>query len=385
MLKKFPFLLAAGVVLSFSPVAFAQPVFGPAVNMGPKINTASYEMDPFLTANGKKLFFSDGADIWFSEMTDTGWTNAKKLGPQINYNIFFQRSPSVSPDGQKLYYVDAERDGYNWDIWVSIWDSSIGDWSTPQNLDVPVNTPGDEFSARIAPDGRHLYFTSQYVNLRYGLYVSEWNGTNWTQPVYLGDNANQCSPEYPSVTADRNWLYFHCFVDDGISTLVSEWTDSSWGPPIDLRPQLGGNTGWPFIVASGDSLIFSGWETEFSGYGGWDLFVAQRISTSIDDSGAIPLLPKAFELYQNYPNPFNARTKIRFFVSKTVNDRADITVFNLLGLPVRHLIRTEVIRDQREIEWDGTDDEGKGVSTGIYFIRLKVGNEFAVKRAIFVK
>ncbi len=175
MLKKCALLTAGGMVLLLSGVVFSQqPVFGPAVNMGPKINSASHELDPFLTSDGKKFFFSSGADIWFSEMTDTGWTQARMLGPQINYGINLQTSPSISPDGQKLYYVDASRGGFSWDIWVSTWDSSLNDWGTPQNVGWPVNTPGVEYSARIGPDGVHLYFSSSVANgeNRCGLYVS---------------------------------------------------------------------------------------------------------------------------------------------------------------------------------------------------------------------
>ncbi|HLG93316.1 MAG TPA: T9SS type A sorting domain-containing protein [candidate division Zixibacteria bacterium] len=377
------FLIVGGLVPSgVEGVAFSQPIFGPPVNLGPKINTAFNQLDPFLAADGKKLFFSNGADIWFSEMTDTGWTNAKKLGPQINYSIFFQISPSVSPDGQKLYYVDAERNGTNWDIWVSTWDSNLSDWGTPENLGPPVNTPGVEFSARIAPDGRHLYFSSSYV--QEGLFVTEWDGNSWSMPVYLGDNVSLMSADYPSVTADGRWLYFRAW-PDGETVMASPWTDTGWGTAFNLASRFGRGISYPYITPSGDSLLFCGWERYFPGYGNWDIFVAERISTPVDDSNRVPPLPTTFELYPCYPNPFNSRTKIRFFVSKGLSGRVDVTIFNLLGVPVRQLVRKEAMNGPREVEWDGTDDNGKEMSSGVYFIRLKVGSEFVVKRATFLK
>ncbi|HLG94559.1 MAG TPA: T9SS type A sorting domain-containing protein [candidate division Zixibacteria bacterium] len=369
-------------LLALTSLSFSQPVFAPPVNLGPKINTPSTEADPFLTADGKKLFYSNGVDIWFSEMTDTGWTNGKRLGPQINYSIFFQRDPSVSPDGQKLYYIDAERDGYNWDIWVSTWDSSLSDWGAPQNLGPSVNTPGDEFSAQISPDGRHLYFTSYYFNLRCGMYVSEWDGSGWSQPVYLGDNVSCGSEEHPSITADGLWLYLDKYVGGATqSVFVSTWTDSGWSQPIDLRDRLGSHGVAPFITPSADSLFFA--TSELGGYGGPDIFVAEVIATDVPEPPKS--VPRSFELYQNYPNPFNSQTKIKFFVSRSLNGLISVKIYNILGAPVRHLIREEVIYGQKEIEWDGIDDWGRQVGSGIYFIQLKIGDKSAVKKAILLK
>ncbi|HXF49316.1 MAG TPA: hypothetical protein VNL73_07825 [Verrucomicrobiae bacterium] len=276
-------IISAGLLfLALASLSIGQqPVFGPPVNLGPRINTASHELDPFLTADGKKLFFSDGADIWFSEWLNNNWTQAVRLGPQINYGIHLQTSPSVSPDGQKLYYVDASRDGYWWDIWVSTWDSSTNNWGTAQHLDYPINTPGVEFSARMGPDGQKLYLSTSYCcdslypDGRCGFYVSEWNGNSWSLPEFLGGGQCEVS-QYPSITADLQELYYYQYVSDGTSTFVNCWKQSGWGPQIDLRSQLGGNTGSSYITPSGDSLFFTGC-ADFSGFGGCDIWMARRM------------------------------------------------------------------------------------------------------------
>jgi Tol biopolymer transport system component len=387
MPKKFALLAAIGIVLLLSPVAFSQPVFDTPVNLGPKINTSAYEADPFLTADGKKLFFVRDLGIWWAEWTDTGWTNSQIIGPQINVGGWFKQSPSVSPDGQKLYYVDAARGGYNWDIWVSTWDSSVNDWGTPLNLGWPVNTPGEEFSARIGPDGQHLYFTcisdpdSLFPGGRCGTYVSEWDGTNWSVPVDIG--VNNCTDGYPSITIDGKWFYFQRYVSDGLSSFVAEQTDSTWTIPVDLRTQIGERSASPFITPSGDSLFFRSGGA-LGGFGGSDIFIMIRISTVVDDEGK-KNLPTVCDLRQNYPNPFNSQTIIPFVVSATARESAELVIFNLLGQPIRHLVNNEMAVGTRIIEWDGTDDHGKEVSSGVYFIRLKVGNESVVKKATFLK
>jgi WD40 repeat protein len=281
--------LVGGVVFFASGVAVTQPLFAPPQNLGPKINTSFYESDPFWDGPRSRLYFvstRDGAeDIWFSEWTDTGWTSAEKVNAQIN-RATFQHSPSIAPDGQKLFYVESERGGGFWDIWVSTWDSSLNDWGTSQSLGPPVNTLGTEFSAHIGPDGRHLYFTSFIFYdpdpdslTRCGVYVSEWDGNNWSKPVQFAPNLNTCFyvGESPSITADSFWFYFDNFVNDGQSNFVSHWNGSLWEPPVDLRPQIGGRGSGPSVTASGDSLFFGGATIDLGGFGSSDIFLMPRI------------------------------------------------------------------------------------------------------------
>jgi len=308
-------------LLAFISLSFPQPLFAPPQNLGPKINSSGGEEDPFLTSDGKKLFFSaygrpesaGQEDIWYSEWTDTGWTQAQILGPQINSGRR-EKSPSVSPDGQKLYYIDAERGGYNWDIWVSTWDSALNDWGTPQNLGPPVNTPGIEYSAHLSPDGRHLYFSSlifipDSLN-RCGIHVSEWNGTGWSEPVKFALNLGFCDGwEYPSITADSVWFYFEGGVSDGLSSFVSHWNGSLWETPTDLRPQIGERSAGTFITSSGDTLFyFSG--GELGGFGGTDIFFSLRaVLGDLNWDGQLTAADVVLELNavflnENFPAPF---------------------------------------------------------------------------------
>ncbi|HXF48719.1 MAG TPA: hypothetical protein VNL73_04760 [Verrucomicrobiae bacterium] len=260
----------------------AQPVFSPPVNLGPKINTSTMESDPFWDAPRKRLYFVSARDneipyIFFSDWTDTGWADPVKLGPQINTGE--ELSPSVSMDGQKLYFVASARQGYLWDIWGSSWNSSLNDWGEPQNLGPPVNTPapGAEFSAHIAPDGR-LFFTSTndpdslFPSGRCGIYASVWNGSSWSVPQ-LQWGCDGRDPQYPSVPADGQWLYFNHFGE----IFAVAWDGLGWVPPTyKLNQQLGGRAAHPSITPSGDSLFFTG-TPDLGGFGGNDIWMAKRV------------------------------------------------------------------------------------------------------------
>ncbi|MCI0595322.1 MAG: hypothetical protein L0Z48_02135 [candidate division Zixibacteria bacterium] len=274
-----PLILLLGVTRVFS-----QPLFAPPVNLGATINTSGYESDPFWDGPRQRLYFVSDRDrgipaIFFSDWTGTDWTIPVKLGPQISSGD--EQSPSVSPDGQKLYFVASARQGYLWDIWVSTWNSSINDWETPQNLGPPVAAPdpGGEFSAHIAPDGRLFFSTigdpdSLFPSGRCGLYASQWNGSSWSVPQ-LQWGCGQ-DPQYPSVSADGQWLYFSEF---GQIYAVA-WDGLGWGSPAyGLNQQFGGRTTTPSVTPSGETLFIAG-TADLGGYGGRDIYMAKRLIPS---------------------------------------------------------------------------------------------------------
>ena len=91
--------------------------------------------------------------------------------------------------------------------------------------------------------------------------------------------------------------------------------------------------------------------------------------------------PTKFELTQNYPNPFSVSTAISYNL-KTQAD-AVITIFDILGREVRKFTIDMQIAGIHGIMWDGMNDFGKKVATGIYFYRLQAGGEAQVKKMIF--
>jgi len=80
-------------------------------------------------------------------------------------------------------------------------------------------------------------------------------------------------------------------------------------------------------------------------------------------------LPDYFRLYQNYPNPFNSTTKIGYDLPST--SQVTLTVFDLLGRKVRILVDEHQNAGHYEIAWNGTDNFGWDVPTGVYIVRLK--------------
>ncbi len=94
-------------------------------------------------------------------------------------------------------------------------------------------------------------------------------------------------------------------------------------------------------------------------------------------------VPNAIGLAQNYPNPFNPETAIRFELPKSAF--VTIQVYNTIGQKIRTLIAEPRIAGDHIINWDGKDDYGKSVSSGVYFYSLETGNFRQVKKMVLLR
>ena len=96
-------------------------------------------------------------------------------------------------------------------------------------------------------------------------------------------------------------------------------------------------------------------------------------------------VPKEFSLSQNYPNPFNPETSIRFSVDKTGD--VSLVVYNILGQKVRTLVSEKGLRaGVYEAKWDGKDESGKSVASGLYLYRIEAsGNASRTMKMMLLK
>jgi hypothetical protein len=160
------------------------------------------------------------------------------------------------------------------------------------------------------------------------------------------------------VGATNNWQYEH----DGNSNLI-EW-------PMYYRASYNYNSTAATHCSHGGPVGSTRWMTH----------------PATDDGLATDntvVLPKSFALKQNYPNPFNPSTEIAFSLeqSSTIN----LTIFNVLGQKVKVLAEGSKQAGAHTLSWDGRDEMGAAVSTGLYFYKLTDGNNSVTKKMALMK
>jgi hypothetical protein len=94
-------------------------------------------------------------------------------------------------------------------------------------------------------------------------------------------------------------------------------------------------------------------------------------------------VPAAYALRQNYPNPFNPKTTIKFDLP--VTDEVNLSVYDLSGKLVQTLVSGSMDAGYHQVVWNGTDEQGQSVSSGVYLYRLSAGTYQQTQRMILMK
>ena len=105
--------------------------------------------------------------------------------------------------------------------------------------------------------------------------------------------------------------------------------------------------------------------------------------SSISDDNPKNIIASEYVLKQNYPNPFNPDTKIEFKIPS--NEYVNLSVYNLEGRLVKTLVNQVLRSGQHIVNWDGTNEIGTKVSTGMYIYQLKTNSTVLNRRMTFVK
>jgi len=115
----------------------------------------------------------------------------------------------------------------------------------------------------------------------------------------------------------------------------------------------------------------------------WDIKHVNVSLNVLSNDGEQPFIPEACQLLGNYPNPFNPNTKISFLLAEP--GQTELTIYNIRGQIVRKLVNEPLDAGKHEIYWDGCNEQGNILSSGIFLYRLKTANETINSKMILLK
>jgi hypothetical protein len=96
-------------------------------------------------------------------------------------------------------------------------------------------------------------------------------------------------------------------------------------------------------------------------------------------------VPQQFQLEQNYPNPFNPTTAFSYVIGGEQPVRACLYIYNAVGQRVRRLLDTAKAPGAYAASWDGRDDGGSPLGSGLYFYRLSAGPFSQTKKMLLIR
>jgi outer membrane protein OmpA-like peptidoglycan-associated protein/Tol biopolymer transport system component len=231
---------------AFAIDALKHPVRYDLVNMGPEINSIHRDYFPSITADGNQLIFSrninGNEDFYISALKDKSWSKPLPLSDKINTSKYNEGAQSISPDGMYLFFTGCNRpDGLGrCDIYVS--HKNGKEWGEPFNLGAPINSSYWESQPAISPDGSTLYFVSNRPGGigGYDIWKSNLKADGyWSAPENLGPEINTPYDEHtPFIHPDGKTLYFSSdgWPGMGSKDIFLSRTDESgnWSRPENL-------------------------------------------------------------------------------------------------------------------------------------------------------
>ncbi|MCG3155910.1 MAG: hypothetical protein DKINENOH_02518 [bacterium] len=128
--------------------------------------------------------------------------------------------------------------------------------------------------------------------------------------------------------------------------------------------ELGSNAGFLGSICAKSIVIYKDARVRFHGLGAIPKTAAEGEESATSDQSAVI----SYQLQQNYPNPFNPSTVIKFALPQA--GRVQLHIYNSAGQLVRTLANDEMAQGWHELTWDGRDQNGQTVATGVYLYRL---------------
>lgn len=180
-------------------------------------------------------------------------------------------NPVISADGKSFAYM----------VSLKFYDAVMfskqinGKWSAPVNITPELQSDGDLYISALSSDGKMLLL-SKNDNFNSDIYISTYNGTEWSKTVKLNKNINTRYWESQAfVSEDGTSIYFSSDRPGGFGGLdiyVSVKINGDWGPAVNLGPEINTpfNEDRPFLVNGGKTLFFSSQGHE--NIGGYDIF-----------------------------------------------------------------------------------------------------------------
>ena len=229
--------------------------------------------------------------------------------------------------------------------------------------------------------------------------------TCWDRNIYVWDLDGTCHRDYSA------WNGFHGNIRNSGSTEFIQTTDATI--MTSSHRLLEGLVELSYLVhtdyrrwnllrreeGTEYELLFSGLEPDEQGIVGYvdraveegcvyyyRLEAEERPDLYIE-TGEIRVPVAHARLYQNHPNPFNPSTTIPFTVPGAEGSRiaVDLTIYDVRGAEVKRLVRGSFPTGRHAVQWDGRNERGEQVSSGMYFVQLRTGGIKVTRKMVLLR
>lgn len=382
------------------------------------VNTTGYE---YCTVK----YDSQGNILWtrtFRTNSDLNWANGVAVDSKGNVIVAGMGIFSLSYD-----YVTIKYDSVGNIIWVRSYDGGYEDIATAVTVDDSDNVIVTGYSNR---NINWDWCTVKYNAYGDKLWIARYDSTidDWAQGVATDKAGNVFVVGFIHVSSDPHltatirkysaigqvlWTKTYSWIGNFVSVQTNIHGDIFLGgwyyqlvsqsdDYITMKCNSQGDTLWTSVYDGGYTDLLFGVTVDKSGnvivtgvsYDGFPHgqppgqpnYVTIKYRDTLTGTGVGQCNnchPSIFSLQQNYPNPFNASTVIKFSIMDKNN--FELRIYDVLGKRIKKFIFDNCKPDNYEVVWDGTDDFGNKVSSGVYFYNIISNYSSQTKRMMLIR
>lgn len=253
----------------------------------------------------------------------------------------------------------------------------------------------------------HAPITSKVTDIDLDFAYSTNSGTNWTKEQVLANDPNTQElaadlKVYRNPTfmwVDLCYMSYSLLAKNAIPEILYTWSHATF-PDSFYLPHVMINDHWPYwsedsrevcqilstnnypgIFYVGGLLLKDGSIDPYDG--GWNLYYDHHDWSDVNDNPTTEQSPAKFSLSVNYPNPFNPETKIDYSLNQACQVKLEI--FNILGQKIKTLVDEQQSVGKKDVVWDGRNENGEQVSSGVYFYRLQAKDFVQTKKMVLMR
>ena len=231
-----------------------------------------HEFGSVFSDDGNEFFYAvdekGKAKILRTKFTNGEWEKAQIM---ISHESYSYNDPMLSPDGKKLYFIsdqplDGQGNNKDYDIWYA--QRLKNSWSSPINIESPINTPKNEYYISFSNDGT-LYFSSNRAAVKgqgndFDIYKSKLVKGEYTSPIKMGLPIN--SERYEAdvyISPQEDYMIFCTNRQDGLGRgdlyISFKNEEDNWTTAVNMGSEINSELHQlcPFVSADGKYLFFT--------------------------------------------------------------------------------------------------------------------------------
>jgi hypothetical protein len=334
----------------------------------------------------------DYATVKYEPNGDTAWVR-RYNGPGNQGDV----ATAITVDDSGYVYVTGySRDSVTSNDFATIKYKPNGDTAWVRRYNGPYNQVDD--ANAIAVDGSGSVYVigfsmepgpSYYVTIKYSsngdtLWLRKYQG-----PGYSSDEALALAMDGSGNAYVTGYSYGSGHSQDYATIKYDSNGDTAWVARYD-GPAISTDSACAVAVDDSGNVYVTG--SSVGNSTGMDCVTLKYVQgpSDVEDQTESSPKPSEFALSQNYPNPFNPSTTIHYTVHRLPSAvrspiPTTLKIYNILGEVVKTLVDQPKWVGDYAVQWDGKNDEGEQLSSGIYFCQLKVGDQTSAKKMVLLK